>query len=282
MNVFSIRFLAPLALGISAICASISAAASNHPFALVMIDDASEAKYGGFPVDRALTAQAVDRLAAAGVRGVVLKFFYDQPSNPASDAALASAMAKTKVILQARIDDDEAKPNALPNRFAVNVGPGAAAVSGNSGWIPLPLLSNRAHNVGFTDIITPDRVPVFERMGERNYPSLAIAAISLAAGDPPMSIQPGKQLRFANKTVPLDSKSQIEISPIAFRDADDTAYFSFADVVEGRASLAPLRGKVVVIGYHGREMPTVRTNSGAVKLHLAFWLALIDAWKQLQ
>jgi CHASE2 domain-containing sensor protein len=255
---------------------------ANHPFALVMIDEASEAKYGGFPVDRALTAQAVDRLAAAGVRGVVLKFFYDQPSNPASDAALASAMAKTKVILQARIDDSEAKPNPIPTRFAINVGAGPAAVSGTSGWIPLPLLSNRAHNIGFADITTPDRVPTFERLGERSYPSLTIATLALAAGDAPVSIQPGKQMRFANKTVMLDSKSQLEVSPSAFRDADDTRYISFADVVEGKASLAPLRGKVVVLGYHGRGMPTVRTNSGAVKLHLAFWLALIDTWKQLQ
>jgi CHASE2 domain-containing sensor protein len=40
-----------------------------------MIDEASEAKYGGFPIDRALTAQAIEKLAAAGVRGIVLKFF---------------------------------------------------------------------------------------------------------------------------------------------------------------------------------------------------------------
>ncbi|MFM7295576.1 MAG: CHASE2 domain-containing protein [Burkholderiales bacterium] len=49
--------------------------AAPSPFALVMIDDASAAKYGGFPVDRAVTAQAIDKLAAAGVRGVVLTVF---------------------------------------------------------------------------------------------------------------------------------------------------------------------------------------------------------------
>ena len=50
-----------------------------HPFALVMIDEASESRYGGFPVDRALVAQVVDKLATAGARAVVLKFFYDEP-----------------------------------------------------------------------------------------------------------------------------------------------------------------------------------------------------------
>jgi CHASE2 domain-containing sensor protein len=257
-------------------------AAAQSPFALVMIDEASEAKYGGFPVDRAFTAQAIEKLAVAGVRGVVLKFFFDAPSNTASDAALASAMSKTKVILQARIDDSESKPNRLPERFALPVGAGPVAVSGVSGWLPLPILSNRAHNVGFVDITSPDRVPAFERLGDRSYPSLTVAAISLALGDPALNIAPGKQLRLGSKTIPLDAQSQITLSANAFRGADDTAYFSLADVVEGKVSLQALRGKLVVIGYHGSRMPTVRVNAGAIKLHLAFWLTLNDVWKQIQ
>ncbi len=255
---------------------------AQSPFALVMIDEASEAKYGGFPVDRALTAQAINKLAAAGVRGVVLKFFYDAPSNTASDVALASAMSKTKVILQAPIDDSEAKPNRLPDRFAITVPVGPVAVSGVSGWLPLPILSNRAHNVGFVDITSADRVPAFERLAERSYPSLTVAAISLALGDPVLNIVPGKQLRLGGKSISLDAQSQITLSASTFRGADNTAYLSFADVVEGKTALSALHGKVVVIGYHGNQMPTVRTNAGAIKLHQAFWLGLNDAWKQIQ
>jgi CHASE2 domain-containing sensor protein len=276
------KLYAALFVGLTATLSIPITAAAQSPFTLVMIDEASEAKYGGFPVDRALTAQAIDKLAAAGVRGVVLKFFYDAPSNGSSDTALASAMGKTKVILQARIDDSESKPNRLPERFALPVGAGPVAVSGVSGWLPLPVLSNRAHNVGFVDITSADRVPAFERLNERSYPSLTVAAISLALGDPTLNIVPGKQLRLGSKTIALDSQSQITLSANAFRGADDTAYFSFADVVEGKVSLQALRGKVVVIGYHGSQMPTVRTNAGAIKLHLAFWLGLNDVWKQLQ
>ena len=79
-----------------------AAPTAQHPFALVMIDQASESRYGGFPIDRALVAQVVDKLAAAGVRAVVLKFFYDLPSNSASDAALAAAISKIRVLLQSR------------------------------------------------------------------------------------------------------------------------------------------------------------------------------------
>ncbi|MCA2997582.1 MAG: CHASE2 domain-containing protein [Rhodocyclaceae bacterium] len=271
-----------LCVGLAAAIPIPITAAAPSPFALVMIDDASAAKYGGFPVDRAVTAQAINKLAAAGVRGVVLKFFYDAPSNTASDVALASAMSKTKVILQARIDDSEAKPNRLPDRFALTVPAGPVAVSGVSAWLPLPVLSNRAHRVGFVDITSPDRVPAFERLGDHSYPSLTVAAISLALGDPALNIEPGKHLQLGGKTISLDAKSQIKLSANAFRGAHDTAYFSFADVVEGKTSLSALSGTVVVIGYHGNQMPTIRTNAGAIKLHLAFWLGLNDVWKQIQ
>lgn len=253
-----------------------------HPFALVMIDDASESRYGGFPVDRALVAQAVDKLAAAGARAVVLKFFYDLPSNSASDAALASAIGKTRVLLQARVDDSEARPNRIPDRFAVNVPAGPVAISGKSGWVPLPLFSNRAHNIGLVDVTSADRVPAYERLADKNYLSLTVATLSVALGDAPLAIQPAKQLRIGQKSIVLDDKSQIVLSQSVFDDADNTPYFSFADVVDGKASLQSLRGKVVVIGYHGSKMQSISTRAGAIKAHLAFWLGLLDAWAQLQ
>ncbi|MFM7295577.1 MAG: hypothetical protein ACKO1K_12320, partial [Burkholderiales bacterium] len=80
-------------------------------------------------------------------------------------------MSQTKVILQMRIDDSESKPNCLMVRFVLPVGVGPVAVSGVSVWLPLPVLSNRAHRVGFVDITSPDRMPRFERFGDRSYPS---------------------------------------------------------------------------------------------------------------
>ena len=44
-----------------AVC--VAAPTAPHPFALVMIDEASEFRYGGFPVDRALVAPARVRLS---------------------------------------------------------------------------------------------------------------------------------------------------------------------------------------------------------------------------
>ena len=258
-----------------------AAPAGQHPFALVMIDEASESRFG-FPVDRAVVGQAVDKLAAAGVKAVVLKFFFDQPGKNTSDSALANALGKTRVLLQARIDDSEATSNRIPDRFAVNVPAGPVAVSGKSGWVPMPMFANRAHNIGFVDIISADRVPAFERLLDKNYLSLTVATLAVASSDAKVAIHPGQQLRIGPKSITLDGKSQIVLSRAAYQDADSTTYFSFADVVDGKASLQSLRGKVVVLGYHGSKMHSVSTSAGAVKAHLAFWLGLLDAWHLLQ
>ena len=61
------------------------------PFLFVNIDTATEAKLGEFPIDRAHVAKAVDLLTNAGAKAVVLKFFYDLPSNARSDDALQKA-----------------------------------------------------------------------------------------------------------------------------------------------------------------------------------------------
>jgi CHASE2 domain-containing sensor protein len=72
-----------------------------------MIDSVTEAKLGAFPIDRAHIANSINILSSAGAKAVVLKFFYDQPSNEKSDAALQAAIVKStaKILLQARIDD---------------------------------------------------------------------------------------------------------------------------------------------------------------------------------
>src|SRR5689334_20798336 len=87
------------------------------PFAVVLIDRATERALGEFPYDRAVYARGIEALGRARVRGVVLKFFIDRAKTAEGDAALAEAMRKMKLVLQARLDAAEARPNALPERF---------------------------------------------------------------------------------------------------------------------------------------------------------------------
>ena len=110
-----------LAVCASRCAAQTPAAAAQTPaaFAVVFIDARSEAALGPFPYDRDVYDKGIEALAAAKARGVVLKFFIDRPKSDEGDKALGEAMGKVKVILQARLDPEEAHPNPLPERFVL-------------------------------------------------------------------------------------------------------------------------------------------------------------------
>jgi PAS domain S-box-containing protein len=61
---------------------------------VVEIDNASLAALGVWPWPRELHAAAIDRLTAAGVRGIALDIDFSSASTPAADAALADALAR--------------------------------------------------------------------------------------------------------------------------------------------------------------------------------------------
>src|ERR1022692_3341715 len=109
-------------------------------FVLVMIDKKTEDALGPFPYDRGVFAQAVERSTALGARGVVLKFFMPGPKSEKGDRALADAMRKTKVLLEAGYPGVPAS-NTLPDRFKLNLPAigNLSALPGNIGAMPLPL-----------------------------------------------------------------------------------------------------------------------------------------------
>ncbi len=59
---------------------------------LVAIDDETARRFGPLPLDRALLAEAVERLATAGPRVIVLDLLLAEPGGPAADRALAKAL----------------------------------------------------------------------------------------------------------------------------------------------------------------------------------------------
>lgn len=268
--------------GLVGIARAQTPAAAESPFALVMIDTESEKRLGGFPPDRKFVAAAIDKLAAAGARGVVLKFFYDHAAKlPASDEALAAAMARIPVALQAGVDDNEIQPNALPARFVPDriSGDYRRSISGKSGWIPIPLLSNVAADVGFADIDvnTTDRVPAIEIYQGRPVKSLTLVALEMAARERAQIIS-NERVLLGKRQIKLDENNQIRLGKI---EARDPAYTSFSQLLDGKAGAARLRDKVVVIAYDGSKMHALTTSAGPIKAHRLFYLGLLDAWSQL-
>jgi CHASE2 domain-containing sensor protein len=255
---------------------------TTHPFELVLIDAASEKQLGGFPVDRKLVAQAVTALKASGAKGVVLKFFYDQPAKlPESDKALAEAISSTKTLLQARIDEAEFGPNPLPQRFAMDKAEPnlKSAFSGDNGWIPMPQFANAAHDIGFVDITTSERVPMVESYKNTPVNSLTLAALELATGETGQ-IENGTRLTLGSKSVALTADNQVALK---LNTKETLDYIDFSDVLEGSAAaMSRVRGKVVVIAYDGVKAESIHTSAGPIKAHRLFYMGLLDVWRQLK
>lgn len=266
-------------LAVFFICGLRAAPAADSPFALVFIDVKTELELGGFPLDRAIIAKGVRQLKSVGAKAVVLKFFFDQPRTAASDAALAEAISVLPVALQARIDDMETAPNKLPARFVVNglsLG-NSSAFKGKSGWLPLPLLADRAVALGFVDLPIAGRVPVLEMYQGHVVKSLGLCALEMAA-EAQAVIEPGKRLTLAGCTVTLDSANSI---PVEFPRADTLDYVPFHELLSDPAAAGKLKGKVVVLGYDGAKIHTIMTPVGPRKAHRVFWHGLQSLWHQL-
>lgn len=254
------------------------------PFELVLIDALSEKQLGGFPVDRKLVAQAITALKSAGAKGIVLKFFYDQPAKVAdSDKALADAISSTRTLLQASIDEAEFGTNPLPPRFVMGTikGDFTTALTGDHGWIPMPQFADVAHDIGFVDISTPDSVPMVETFKNAPVNSLTLAALELATGEV-AQIESGGRVRLGTKSVALTSDNQVALK---LNPNEKLDYVSFSDVLEskdGSPSMSRFRGKVVVIADDGVKTESIQTSAGPIKAHRLFYMGLLDVWRQLK
>jgi hypothetical protein len=248
----------------------------NDDFAAVFIDAASEAELGAFPLDRSFLAKAVRQAADQGAKGVVLKFFFDQPREEAGDAALALALTNLPVLLQARIDDSEANPHALPARFTLPGIKVQTAISGTSGWIPLPRLSANARDVGFVDFDTA-RVPLLETYQSRTVKSLVVCCIELAT-DKPAVITPSGKMKFGAGELKLDDNHCMTTK---LPEKDELAYLPFHQFLAGETPAAQLKGKVVIIGYDGPKIQTTSTRIGPIRAHRFFVYALRSVYERV-
>jgi CHASE2 domain-containing sensor protein len=252
---------------------------SGRPVEIVMIDQAAEAELGKFPFDRGRIADAVTALQRAGARAVVLKFFFDQPRSATGDRRLADAMrGPAPVILQARLDDAEPKSNGLPDRFYLSdfkVAP-SAAIAGSKGWLPLPMLAERAAAVGFIDRLNP--APIIEVHQGKVVPSLYLVSVELMLGQK-VNITPNQHIRVGERQLPLDGKNCVKL-PWPRKDAID--YVPFMEIVRGAPSVARLKDKVVIIGYDGSGMHSFDTPAGKIKAHRLFYYQLCILYDQLK
>ena len=94
---------------------------------------------------------------------MVLKFFLPNPRSESGDRALAAAMLKAKVLIEAGVPG--APPtNKLPDKFSLSLAPassgGPKAIRASGGAMPLPQFSAAAYDIGWVDMpAAMDRAP---------------------------------------------------------------------------------------------------------------------------
>ncbi len=236
--------------------AAATLARAESAFVAVFIDAKSEARLGAFPPDRSQYANALIEFEKLGAKGVVMKFFLDMPKG-AGDGTLAIAMARLPVVLQARCDDTEAKPNLLDSRFSTAATSQMVfGMACKSGWIPLPILQKSAADICFIDQPAVDVVPLLERYQDRAVKSLYGCALAMA----------GKAMPAADRSGSLK---------VDLRKSPSYEVISLLDVLDGKVDRARIAGKVVVLGYEGKLAAMFDTPIGRLSAHHGFMANLL-------
>lgn len=256
-----------------------SKAAVPEPFRVVFIDDQSAAKFGGYPIPRKVLAASIEAIAVQKPRGIILKLFIDQPKDGLGDQALAWALTKAPVMLQAKIDDSEPNPNPMPERFFLKGLPSdlKVAVSGKSGWLPLGLLSTNAYEIGFVDCMSPNFTPLIERYQGRYVKSLYLCALEMSLKE--KATLEGRELKIAKRRLTLNERFE---APVRFPEHDDLEYLGFDGLLEGKLAQGTFTDKIVILGYDGDKIDKMQTPIGQLKLHRVFCYALFDIYARMQ
>jgi hypothetical protein len=257
------------------------AAGFDEAFAVVLIDNQTEAQLGDFPLPRSKIAAAVERAADLKAKAVVLKFFYDLPKASTEDEPLAKSLKRLPVLVQACLNETETSPNPFPEKFILPNLTAEVSLSGRSGWIPLPTLASNAHDIGFVDLDgdVATAVPMLERYQEQVVKTLVLCCLEAATGGKAV-IDPGKKLTLANgNTLPLDFQNRV---PAKLPSKDELSYIPFHIFIAGKTPAKRVAGKVLIIGYDGEKIPVVQTPVGLVRAHRLFVRQLRTVWDRLE
>lgn len=245
-------------------------------FVVVFIDKETEAKYGPAPISRNLICRSLERIAQARAKGVVLKFFYDQPKDPTIDGLLAAAISKQPVVLQARLDEGEKQSNLLPSNALFYRQGLVTSVKGNSGWLPLPTLASKAKAVGFVDT-SSEVVPLLETYQDKTVKSLALCSIELALGME-ATIHSTNGISWGKLHLTTDKAFQVQAH---VPKEDKLTYLPFHQLLEEESAMKKLTGKVVIIGYDGPNIHTFETAAGKMRAHRVFVHSLASIYQQI-
>jgi adenylate cyclase len=154
----------------------------------VDIDEATLDKHGQWPLPRNIYADLVENLYKRGAGLVVLNVFMSETDRMGGDGALAATMNKFPVVLPSQPYDKHKNKPRKPSTAVIQSEFSDQIVNYGGIISNVPLLESRAAGVGIVNTMTEvdgkvRRLPLVVAADGTVYPSLAMEALRLAAGD---------------------------------------------------------------------------------------------------
>ena len=163
--------------------------------AIVAIDEPSIARFGRFPWSRALSARAIDAIAAAQPKAIAVDVLYADPTSETDDSALARSIQQAgNVVVAAQL-----------------VAPPAAG--GPTSWLlPLPAIERAAAAVGHVNVSTESdgvaRQILIRAADDQGRAIRAMAVESIRIGDgiaEQSMTETSRSLLLGSRVIPVES-----------------------------------------------------------------------------
>ena len=211
------------------------ASSARENVVLLAIDDETVSRYGSLPINRAVVAEALKRIATAEPQVLAVDVLLSEKTQETDDASLADALSRfPRVVLAAAL---EATQNDKP-----------------PSWLtPLPEFQRHAFALGHVHL-EPDRDGLARTLlltkvnADNRYWALGFEAFraTLGAQGPPTEY--AKELRVGKRLVPA-ADSNGRLLWIHYDGPEGTfRRVSLASVLDGRTPASSFAGKVVILG----------------------------------
>ena len=252
---------------------------------IAAIDEASLAKIGRWPWSRTTFAALAERLDQLGAKVIAFDLFFPERESPRADAQFARAISATKKVVLGTvfIDNDTEIRYLGPAGLAaarLAIAPQAIADVRSSAQgepvfkrpepygvlVNILELQGGAAYAGHIDV-PPDpdgvvrRAPLIRRFDGRYYPAfdVQVARTYLEAEVPALELASYgiAGLKLGEHSIPLDEEGRLLVR---HRRPGSFAAVPIADILEGRADSALLKGRVVLVGNTATGIGDVRVT----------------------
>ena len=263
---------------------------------VVALDDASLARFGRWPWPRTLVADLLSRIAAQNPASVGIDIIFPerelpgpagQPPGSAArsfpgDLALEKALAAGPFVLGFEMTFDPRAGRADAGRLRhplnlVSLAETGAADPRKRLWKGIGVIASRGEfarcvaGSGFVNAAMEQdgilrRMPVLMELGDKLYPSLALATVLRGSPEPQAVLSStwygDTTLSLGARRIPLDDRGRLLLR---YRNWQGAAKpLSAAALLEGRVPPGTLRGRVVLVGATATGMGEAVTTPAKV------------------